>query len=154
MSYDEYRGPPRPHPTHYRYPQDHRQFNEHEHYPEVIVQTNNGTPVTKINMPILFVIPLVLFVATSVSLVVSNFSEIKSSLASLSNKIERLAGDLGGRIDRVELEARQRSQDRYTKTQHDLFCARTEQVNSSIGWKCGDVEESSLKYRFSPRGIK
>lgn len=91
-----------------------------------------------------------MFVSVGTYLVTSNFSEIKHALTDIATKMEDLKGDFVDRISRVERDAEARTRDRYTRTQHDLWCARTEQVNAGIGWKCADVDEPT-RYKFAPQ---
>lgn len=144
---DTYRPGPRPHPTGYHYPRG-------EHHPEAVFVNAPSAPsdqsITKMTVPLLLVGSLVVFVSVGTYLVTSNFSEIKHSLVDIASKMEDLKNNLADRIDRVEREADVRSRDRYTRTQHDLWCSRTEQLNAGIGWKCADVDENS-RYKFAPQ---
>lgn len=132
---DAYRPGPRPHPTGYHYPQG--------HHPEAVFLNapREDTSITKMTVPLLLVGSLVVFVSVGTYLVTANFSEIKHALTDIAEKMEDLKGDIADRISRVEREADQRTKDRYTRTQHDLWCSRTEQLNSSIGWRCADVDD-------------
>lgn len=132
---ETYRPAPRPHPTGYHYPQS--------SHPEAVFLNapREETSITKMTVPLLLVGSLVVFVSVGTYLVTANFSEIKHSLTDIAEKMEDLKGDIADRINRVEREADQRTKDRYTRTQHDLWCSRTEQLNSSIGWRCADIDD-------------
>ena len=132
---ETYRPAPRPHPTGYHYPQS--------SHPEAVFLNapREETSITKMTVPLLLVGSLVVFVSVGTYLVTANFSEIKHALTDISEKMEDLKGDIADRINRVEREADQRTKDRYTRTQHDLWCSRTEQLNSSIGWRCADIDD-------------
>ena len=114
---DAYRPGPRPHPTGYSYPQD-------RHLEAVFVNAaREDTSITRMTVPLLLVGSLVVFVSVGTYLVTANFAEIKHALTDIASKMEDLKND------------------RYTRTQHDLWCSRTEQLNSSIGWRCADVDD-------------
>ena len=114
---DAYRPGPRPHPTGYSYPQD-------RHLEAVFVNAaREDTSITRMTVPLLLVGSLVVFVSVGTYLVTANFAEIKHALTDIASKMEDLKND------------------RYTRTQHDLWCSRTEQLNSGLGWRCADVDD-------------
>ena len=94
-------------------------------------------------------VPILLVVVGGVALVgityaaATQFSAIQYSIdtmrAELGNKIENVAGGLADRITRVEQDADQRARDVWTRTDHELWCSRTEQAYIKTGWRCVDT---------------
>lgn len=131
MANDYYRGPPRPHPTGYTYPTQ---------------QTE--TQIGKINVPLLLVMigGVALVGATYTATI--QFAEIKSAIERLGYKLVTELGGQSARIGRLEADMQNRTADRYTRTEHELWCSRTEQANAALGWKCGNLEG---RIQFAPR---
>lgn len=49
--------------------------------------------------------------------------------------MDSLIGDLAGRVTALE----SKTQDRWTKSDQDYWCSRTEQVNADMNWRCAEL---------------
>lgn len=116
----------------------------HHHYPEAVF-INGGAPASRETSVKQVTIPIVLAIAGAVVLVgatyaaTNQFNDIKASIRDLSHKIDSLTGNLEQRINRLEEDTKDRTRDRWTRSDHDLWCARTERVNAKLGWRCADL---------------
>lgn len=132
-----YRGPPRPHPTGYVYPAEVPQ---------------RSTSVSSLNVPFLLVIAgAIALVSITGGITYSatiQFTEIRTAIERLTDKFIARSDSQDARIDRVERAMSEKTLDRYTRTEHELWCSRTEQANAAIGWKCANLEG---RLNFAPR---
>jgi hypothetical protein len=96
-------------------------------------------------------VPLILFVSASAFIgwvswfgttsINSIQSEIKGISVSLNNYIDQQ----NERTARIEDAIEKRTSERWTKTDQQLFCARTESIPGNKGWKCGETENGFAK---------
>jgi len=68
----------------------------------------------------------------------TQFANVQNSIENLYEKIENTFNPVVDRIRKVELELERRTQSRWTKADHELWCARTEQANAHLNWRCGN----------------
>lgn len=106
------------------------------------------TSVNKITVPLIMTLSGAVFLMGITYAATSQFSDIKHAIEKLSGRIETLTGELASRIGRLEQTDADRQRERWSKTDHDLWCARTEQVNS--GWRCADAGEPLRRYGPPP----
>ena len=78
------------------------------------------------------IVPLAWWGGTQVTL-------LQSSIDRLSEKIATVAIPINERIARIESELSARTLSRYTRTDHELFCAKAERANAKTGWTCGEA---------------
>jgi hypothetical protein len=104
------------------------------------IPPQSGTSVERLTVPLLLVVSAGAFIGwaswfgtTSIN---SIQSEIKGISVTLNNYIERQ----DERVDRIEQQIDKRTAERWTKTDQQLFCARTESMPGNKGWKCGETE--------------
>jgi len=140
MADSSYRGAPRPHPTGYMRPEMH----------EAIFVNNapRDTSVNRISVPLLMVLIGAVALVGATYTATTQFNDIKVAIERLGDRLTAELGTQATRIGRLEAEMQARTQDRYTKTEHELWCSRTEQANITTGWKCADLEG---RIRFAPR---
>lgn len=141
MADTSYRGAPRPHPTGYMRP-------EAMHEAIIVNNTQRDLPVNRISVPLLMVLIGAVALVGATYTATTQFSEIKIAIERLSDKLSSELGNQSGRIGRLEAEMQARTQDRFTKTEHELWCSRTEQANVNTGWKCAQLDG---RVQFAPR---
>jgi len=123
---DTYRGPPRPHPTGYAYPPPE---------PDPLRYDRQS-----FRFDVLKTIGAMLVAGAGVVWWGSQqFSDVKYGLREVNSRLTSLSTEFGERFARSETEARARSMQRFTRADHQLFCARTEQINPN--WKCGPIDD-------------
>lgn len=123
-----FRGPPRPHPTGYVYPEN--------------------VSVNKVNVPLLLVLIGAVALVGATYTATIQFAEIKSAIERLGDKLVNELTGQAAHISRLESEMNARTADRFTRSEHELWCSRTEQANAAIGWKCANLEG---RLQFAPR---
>ena len=91
-----------------------------------------------ITLPMLMVVSVLITTGIGAWWAGAQFTEVKNTMERLADKMSVLAVPINERISRIEADLTSRTQSRWTKADHELFCARTEQINAHIGWKCGN----------------
>lgn len=92
------------------------------------------TSITRMTVPAVMVVSLAAALVWATYAATSQFGDIKHAIDKLSSRIEALTGELSQRIGRLE----QNDADRWSKKDHEIWCAKAERANQSIGWTCGD----------------
>jgi len=139
MAETGFRGPPTPHPTGYMYP----------------VPQSRETSISKLSVPFLLVFGGALALVSATGGITYSatmaFTQLKSSIDTLSEKVTQKLDSQDERIGRLERDVSDRTADRYTRTDHDLWCSRTEQLNAKLGWRCSDAAPANrARLRFMP----
>lgn len=90
-------------------------------------------------------VPLILVFFGAAGLVSATYfatrelSDISNSLQSISRDVTDVRTTVNRKLGEYEEELSKRTADRWSKTDHDIWCAKTEVINSAIGWKCAPV---------------
>lgn len=137
-----YQGAPRAHPTGYMRPEVHEAIFLNS------PQQRSETPVNSISVPLLMVLIGAVALVGATYTATSHLNEIKVAIQRLGDKLAVDIGNHSDRIGRIETELQNRTADRYTRSEHDLWCSRTEQANIASGWKCASL---SGRIEFAPR---
>lgn len=99
-------------------------------------------------MPLLMVLIGAVALVGATYTATTQFNEIKTAIERLGDKLTSELGTQANRIGRLEAEMQARTVDRYTKTEHELWCSRTEQANAANGWRCATLDG---RLQFAPR---
>lgn len=99
-----------------------------------------------IHLPILMVVTALLFTTAATYYGTNQFNDLKNAINDLSRKIETNTENMSARITRIEAELQALPATRYTLSDHELWCLKTERINE--GWRCGDF--SAKKADASP----
>lgn len=111
------------------------------HYAETVfvnTTTPQATSLTRLTVPLVMMGTICIFLISVTALATSQFGEIKYAIDGLSRQLDAINTSLSDRISRIEQDAVSRSREQWTKTDHDLWCAKAEQINSNSGWRCGE----------------
>lgn len=131
-----YRGPPKPHPTGYMYPPD----------------GARDMSVQRLNVPLLLVMAgafaLISITGGITYTATIQFTEIRTAIERLTDKLTTELSGQSERIGRIEKDMSERTADRYTRSDHDVWCRLTEQMNQN--WKCADLGQRS-RLNFWPQ---
>lgn len=129
----------------------HGQPPHDRHYHVDPVFVNAAQPpmtINKINMPVIMAVVIGVFLMGITYAATNEFSDLKHAIDRLTDRLEQGVDAMGRRIDRIEKDLGERTADRWSKTDHEIWCARTEQLNSDINFKC--AEGTGEKRRNKP----
>lgn len=98
---------------------------------------NGGMSVDKITVPILLFVSALLAVAGGAAYVTKIMSDVQSGIEKLNAKMDGIKEAANDRVTRLENEMLAGTAIRYTKQDHELFCARTERLNPN--WRCAPM---------------
>lgn len=120
-----------------------------QHHPDAIFVNQSAPPdklsITKMTVPVILVMTGAVALMYGTYLGTSELSGIKNSIENLSRDVKTYSETLSARVDRLEYDVQARTASRWTRQQHEWWCARTELVNSAIGWKCADDVPSRVE---------
>lgn len=108
------------------------------HHPEAVFVNAGGgeTSIKSMTVPIILACTIAVAVAGLTYFGTKELGDIKHSISDLSRDIRSMGNDLTRRVESVERDVEVKARDRWTKTDHDLWCLRTEQINKD--WRCGE----------------
>jgi hypothetical protein len=131
------------------------------HYPDaVFVNAPKETSFSRVSVPAYVTIGGFIAVGTVCLTLgmgyMSLINKIDQVPMMVKTQLESITKDFGTRmdwqaqrVDRIEGEMDRRTQDRYTRSEHDRWCKTAELVNTANGWKCPELDKSRLE--FAPR---
>ena len=121
-------------------------------YVETRQKNGNGRPsmVEGLSANVMTVISAIAFVVWATYFGTTQFQSLKTGQERTEEKIEQTAIDIknvvssysaatSDRILRLEEELKTRTLSRWTKTDMEIWCAKTERLNTDIKWRCGPV---------------
>lgn len=142
--------PPYHPPPQYQQPPQYRQPAQPQHYPEAVFvnmpPSGKETSVNRINMPVVMAISGAVFLMGITYVATQQFAELKFAIEKLTSKMDTLASDLAGRIARLE----QASGERWSKSDQEYWCVRTEHVNAGNGWRCAELPGERRREPVAP----
>lgn len=96
------------------------------------------TSLGNVTVPLLMVGSVCAFLIYATYQATSQFADIKYAIKGLTDKIDAMTGELNNRINRIEAE----QANSMTKRDHDVWCAKAERANHSLGWTCSSEPPS------------
>lgn len=126
-----------------------------QHYPDAVFYNGyqgEGTSVKSLTIPLVIAIGGAAALVSLTYFGTTHFNDIKYAIEKLSDKVDTLSNNVNDRIQRLEVEVNEKTIDRYTRRDHDFWCARTETLNSDIGWKCADLQRPTKQNQTTQRG--
>lgn len=106
------------------------------YHPETVFVANSSkeTSINRLTIPIISAVAAALFLMSMTYTLTSQFESLKYAIDKLTDQVEQVRGDLAGRITSLE----RATKNGWTGADQEFWCARTEQLNSDIGWRCAE----------------
>jgi hypothetical protein len=122
-----------------------------QHYTVDMDLDDDSRPVTldarSLTLPSVAVIAVVLSSMGLTYFLAEERTRLDNRIDIVVNSVERLAVSISQLADGLKYGAG----DRFTRTQHELWCARTEILNK--GFKCGDIDTTSNGALLTPPAL-
>jgi len=115
------------------------------HYPEQAFIMNTGpreTSINKLTMPIVMFFGAIITVGVAAAFAATQLTtlghKIDTVQSTLGLQIERLGNSLERRVSKNETGVGAIRAGAWARKDHEFWCARTEQVNTALGWRCAE----------------
>ncbi len=105
--------------------------------------------VLKLHMPLLTAIALCIFIAGATTVVVSQFYGLQNALTRIGDQLASFTTAFTKRVTQLETAIDESRQDRFTRTDHEIWCSRTEMLNPQ--WYCARQGNGFIRRRKSER---
>lgn len=109
-------------------------------------QPQPSTSVERVTVPLLLFVSAAAFVGWASWFGTTSITAIQSSVKELSVTLNHYIERADERVDRIEKTLDARSAERWTKSDQQLFCAKTEAMPGNKGWKCGETENGRAAF--------
>ena len=108
-------------------------------------QAPPSTSVERVTVPLILFLSSALFIGWASWFGATSINQIQSSVKELSVVLNNYIQRQDERVDRIETVLERRTAERWTKTDQELFCAKTESIPGNKGWKCADTEHGFVR---------
>lgn len=105
-------------------------------YGYAYAKPHKGTSVESLTIPLVSVFAVIAVTSGGAWWAGGQFTTLNVAIERLTEKIGTLSAPIHERISRVEQQVSSANSSRWTKTDHVLWCAKTEQQNK--GWRCAE----------------
>lgn len=117
-------------------------YGHPEYYDVHIDNRQRQTPMTNITVPLILVFVGGVGLVTATFYATRELADVHSTLQTISRDVSQLRGKIEQDIEELQEDLKHRTANRWSKYDHDVWCAKTEALNSAIGWKCAPVTEA------------
>lgn len=122
-------------------------------YPEAIFVNASNPPkeqsIKNTNIPLLMAVVAAMFLMGAAAAATRQLTGMEYAILDLGRKFDAAVQSVSHRIDRLEGQ----TQDRWTRTDHEFWCSRTEQINTANGWKCAESPGQKRVQNATPQGL-
>ncbi len=98
------------------------------------------------HLPIALVVTGFAFVAWATYYGTGTLKNIETSQERILNKVETYAQRSDERAARLEAALAKSDREGFSKTDHELWCAKTEAILNNKGWKCAETESGRAAF--------
>lgn len=106
--------------------------------------------VEKLTVPLLLFVSAVGFIGWASWFGTTSINSIQSSIKDISTTLTNYITVSTERVDRIEQVLEKRTAERWTKTDQQLFCAKTEALPGNKGWRCADADNGYMRLDGPP----
>jgi hypothetical protein len=106
------------------------------------------TPITAV-----MAVAVAVFLISTTYGIATQFGDIKHDIADLSRQVLSITTSVTERVTKLETHIDDSVRDGWDRRDHDLWCARTEERNSKLGWKCADDGKIPKEWQSFRGGI-